>query len=71
MTINKAAALALKEKKKITRMVYESRFPESGLKIEPVHERNPLFVNFSHQVHAVQWNPTADDLMADDWFITE
>lgn len=65
MKINEAVEKALKEKKPITRTSWK----DFSFKILPTNTHDCCYVitEDEKQKPAKCWNPTADDLLADDW----
>lgn len=66
MKINEAVEKSLKEKKAITRTSWLSDF---GFKVFPTDSRDCCYLiqKDEKQQPARCWNPTANDLLADDW----
>ena len=66
MKISEAVERALEEKKPITRASY---LEEIGFKIFPTNSSDCCYLipKDEKQQPARCWNPTADDLLADDW----
>ena len=66
LKISEAVERALEEKKSITR---DSYLEELGFKIFPTNSSDCCYIASGNgERHPTRcWNPTADDLMADDW----
>lgn len=73
MYIHEAVEKAVKEKGRITRS--SARRPESDIysEITPTNSYDTCLITVLHdgkpRKTAGRWNPTADDLMADDWIV--
>ena len=68
MHIHKAIKRALRRGKCIYRSKSERRY----VKYKPTHSRDCIFIVYQHSWEPERpaqprWNPTAEDLMADDW----
>lgn len=66
MNIQQAATLAFA---KGTTMYRENNPP--GWEIKPTHARDTLTCSIHAREEAPRWQPTLDDLLADDWRVTE
>jgi hypothetical protein len=64
--ISEAVEKALKEDKGITRKSLQ----KYGFEIHPTNSGECCYVVTKNQQPSRCWNPTADDLMADDWELT-
>ena len=63
MRISEAVEKALKEDKGITRKSLQ----KYGFEIYPTNSGECCYVETINQQPSRCWNPTADDLIADDW----
>lgn len=73
MTIQTAVKQALSEGKYIRRRSVNSGILESQVLIKPTNSYDCcviLIIGDNEKRQSRFWNPTADDLMADDWEVT-
>ena len=63
LKISKAVKKALEEKKPITR----TSLKDFGFKVFPTDSSDCCYIVNEKQQPSRCWNPTADDLTADDW----
>jgi Protein of unknown function (DUF2829). len=66
MLIHEAVKKALEQDKKISRDKFEGR-----IWINPKGKYGMLDVQAVEQAPCAMWNPSPEDLMANDWYITE
>lgn len=70
MNIQEATKQAIAEGKQITRINAWWGGGENGIKIRPTNTHECCIVSNAKK-EAPRWNPQAEDLIADDWVVTE
>lgn len=70
MNIQEATKQAVAEGKQITRINAWWGGGENGIKILPTNTDECCIVSIAKK-EAPRWNPQAEDLIADDWAVTE
>lgn len=63
MKISEAVTEAMKNKSEITR----KSLKKYGFRVYPTNSSECCYVTMKNQQPGKCWNPTADDLVADDW----
>ena len=71
MNIQEATNSRTKDKPYITREVWCNTYRGADLKVFPTNTPDCCVItSLAARGHRRGWQPTADDLIADDWFVT-